>query len=64
MKRRDLEAHLRRHGCEILREGGRHTVHVNSANGRKATVPRHNEIKTPTAREICNALGIPQPTFR
>jgi len=61
VKRRDLEAHLRRHNCEILREGGNHTIHVNLANGNKAAVPRHNEIKTPTVRAICNALDIPLP---
>lgn len=61
MKLRDFEAHLRRHGSEILREGGRHTVYVNPANGQKAAVPRHKEIKTPTVREICKALGIPVP---
>jgi mRNA interferase HicA len=52
MKRRDLEAHLRRHDCEFLREGARHTVYINVTSGRKAAVPRHNEIKTPTVREI------------
>jgi len=61
MRHRELIEHLRLHGCEILREGGRHTVYVNPANGRKAAVPRHKEIKTPTAREIAKALGIPLP---
>ncbi|HET8775488.1 MAG TPA: type II toxin-antitoxin system HicA family toxin [Thermoanaerobaculia bacterium] len=61
MKRRDLEAHLRRHDCELLREDARHTVYINVATGKKAAVPRHSEIKTPTAREVCTALGIPLP---
>ena len=61
MKRRNLEAHLRQHDCELLREGGRHTVYINVATGKKAAVPPHNEIKTPTVREICTALGIPLP---
>lgn len=64
MKRRELEAHLRRNGCTVLREGGGHTIYVNEASGRVTAVPRHNEIKTPTAREICKALDIPLPESR
>ena len=64
MKRRGLEAHLRHHGCVVLREGGRHTVYINQATGRVAAVPRHAEIKTPTVREICKALDIPIPEGR
>ena len=29
MKRRDLVRHLERQGCELLREGGNHSVYVN-----------------------------------
>jgi mRNA interferase HicA len=61
MKLHDLVTYLRRHGCEVLREGGRHTVYINPANGQKAAVPRHKEIKSTTAREIAKALGIPLP---
>jgi len=32
MKRVDLLRHLREQGCEVLREGGRHTVAFNPAN--------------------------------
>jgi hypothetical protein len=32
MKRRDLIRPLTAHGCEILREGGNHTVYVNRAD--------------------------------
>ncbi|HVE72629.1 MAG TPA: type II toxin-antitoxin system HicA family toxin [Thermoanaerobaculia bacterium] len=56
MKRRDLERHLRQHGCTVLREGGNHTVFVNETSSRVTAVPRHNEIKTPTVREICKRL--------
>ena len=31
MKRVDLVRHLETHGCEFLREGGRHTIYVNRA---------------------------------
>ena len=64
MKRRDLERHLRQHGCAVIREGGNHTVYTNESNGRIAAVPRHAEIKTPTVREICKALDIPAPAAR
>jgi predicted RNA binding protein YcfA (HicA-like mRNA interferase family) len=64
MKRRDLERHLHEHGCEILREGGSHTVYTNPANGNGASIPRHNEIKTPTVRKICEQLDIPRPAQR
>jgi hypothetical protein len=26
MKRRDLEAHLRNHGCQLLRQGDNHAI--------------------------------------
>ncbi|MHB1423029.1 MAG: type II toxin-antitoxin system HicA family toxin [Gemmataceae bacterium] len=44
MKREDLLRHLRRHGCQPLREGGRHSVWMNPAKGRHASIPRHREI--------------------
>jgi mRNA interferase HicA len=61
VKREDLLRHLRRHGCQPLREGRRHSVWVNPANRRQASVPRHREINDYTARSICRQLGIPEP---
>jgi predicted RNA binding protein YcfA (HicA-like mRNA interferase family) len=40
MKRNDLVRHLERHGCQLLREGGKHTIYVNRAANRTSTVPR------------------------
>jgi len=40
VKRRDLERHLRAHGCQPVREGGRHTIWENPANEALAAV-RH-----------------------
>ncbi len=60
MKRRDFVRHLLRHGCELVREGRRHTVYRNPVNGRSATVPRHTEVDDYTARGICRQLGIPE----
>lgn len=58
-KLRDLERHLRAHGCEIRREGGRHTIWENPANGSRTSVPRHRELPRTTARAICEQLSIP-----
>ena len=61
MKRLDLERHLRAHGCEIKREGAKHTVwHLPATRG-WATVPRHRELPETTARAICDQLGVPRP---
>ena len=61
MKLADLERHLTAHGCHLVREGGGHSVWRNPATGRVTAVPRHREIKDPTARGICKQLGIPKP---
>ena len=61
MKRSDLLHHLEAHGCVLLREGGKHTVYRNQATQKSATVPRHKEIKKPTAIRICKDLGVPRP---
>ncbi len=63
IKRRDLERHLREHGCHPLREG-EHQVWLNPRNGRTAPVPRHREIDNATAARICDMLGIPRITKR
>jgi len=62
MKRRDLERHLREHGCIPLREGGRHSVWYNPKNALASTVPRHTNIDDPAlVHKICRDLGIPAP---
>jgi mRNA interferase HicA len=61
MKRRDLIRHLDRNGCQLLREGGRHSVYYNLANNHTSAVPRHNEVKENLVRRICKDLDIPQP---
>jgi predicted RNA binding protein YcfA (HicA-like mRNA interferase family) len=60
VKRKDLVKHLRKHGCELLREGRSHSVWVNPVNEQQASVPRHREINDYTARGICRQLGIPE----
>ncbi|MGH7900121.1 MAG: type II toxin-antitoxin system HicA family toxin [Thermodesulfobacteriota bacterium] len=61
MKRRDLLKHLRQNGCELLREGKKHSVYWNPSNRRTTTVPRHTEILDNLARKISKDLGIPIP---
>lgn len=64
MKKRDLERHLEDHGCKHVREGGKHEMWENPATNQRAVIPRHREIKTPTARGICRQLSVPPPTGR
>lgn len=59
MKRKELLDHLSRHGCDLLREGKKHSVFWNPANRMVSTVPRHVEIADNLARKICKDLGIP-----
>lgn len=59
MKRRDLIRYLEAHGCRFERDDGKHTVYINPATRRTASIPRHREINNFTARGICRQLGIP-----
>jgi predicted RNA binding protein YcfA (HicA-like mRNA interferase family) len=58
MKRRDLIKHLEENGCELLREGGSHTVYVNRKRRKSTTIPRHREIDENLCTKICKDLGI------
>ena len=60
MKRRDLTAHLATHGCVLIREGAKHSWWGNPANGRRTSIPRHNEISDMLARKICRDLDVPE----
>ncbi len=57
MKRRDLEKRLRIAGCYLKREGGSHSLWINSQSGVVEAVPRHSEVKEPLARKILRNLG-------
>lgn len=61
MKRVDLIRHLEAHGCELLREGSRHSVYVNRQARKSSTVPRHREVNDFLARKICRDLELPSP---
>ena len=57
MKRKALIKHLEKHGCELLREGGKHTV-TSIAKGKATTIPRHRK-STSFPKKICRDLEIP-----
>jgi len=61
VKRTDLIRHLETHGCVLLREGGRHSVYYNPSAQRTSTIPRHCEVKNPTAIRMCKQLAVPDP---
>lgn len=59
MKRLDLIRWLERHGCELLREGGNHSVYVNRMAQKATAVPRHREINDFLAKKIFRDLEVP-----
>lgn len=61
MKRKALVRHLEEYGCELLREGGSHSIFVNRALGKTSSVPRHSEINDDLAKKICKDLGVSAP---
>jgi mRNA interferase HicA len=61
VKRLDLIRHLEQHGCELLREGGNHTIYINRSVKKVSAVPRHRDVIEFTARKICKDLGVPRP---
>ena len=56
MKRRDLIKYLENNGCELLREGGNHTIYVNRKEQKVSAIPRHREIKEQLAKHIIKML--------
>ena len=59
MKRSDLVRHLRAHGCELLREGGRYSWWHNPALNKRSALPRHSEISDNLGQEDLQRLGNP-----
>jgi mRNA interferase HicA len=58
MKREELIRYLNENGCELLREGGRHSWWWNPKLNKRSSVPRHTEIRNVLANKICKDLGI------
>ncbi len=61
MKIVDFLRHLKIHRCELYREGGNHSIFINTVNNKISSVPRHKEIKNNLCRKICKDLEIPSP---
>jgi mRNA interferase HicA len=61
VKRRDLERHLRAHGCGVIDEGSNHARWA-GPDGMRSVKTRRREIDYRLARKICRDLGIPPPT--
>ena len=59
MKRRDLVRHLESNGCELLREGKKHSVYYNPITRKTSSVPRHTKMGEGLARKICKDLEVP-----
>ncbi len=58
MKRLELLRHLQKNGCQLLREGARHSWLYNTDNNKRSAIPRHSEIKDLLAKKICKDLGV------
>jgi mRNA interferase HicA len=58
MKRGDLLRELAEQGCQLKRNGGRHDIWFNPANGKSAPVPRHTEIPNTLCTLIKKQLGL------
>ena len=56
MKRSEFLRHLRSHGCELLREGSRHSWWHNPKLNKRSAVPRHSEVVDILGKKVCGAL--------
>ena len=61
MKRRDLLSHLTYLGCQLLREGAKHSWWHNPLSSKRSAIPRHTEVDDHLARKIYRDLGVAEP---
>jgi mRNA interferase HicA len=59
MKRGDFIRHLKKYGCNLIREGGNHSIYHNPKNNRQTAVGRHPELSDLLCKKICKQLEIP-----
>lgn len=59
MKRRDLERHLRDHGCREV--GGSKHAKWRGPSEEVSALPRDGQIGPGLVRAICRQLGVPVP---
>ncbi|HDQ39442.1 MAG TPA: type II toxin-antitoxin system HicA family toxin [Desulfonatronum sp.] len=58
MKRKKLLQELEERGCVFVRHGSNHDLYMNPGTGRKAPIPRHQEIKDTLCALIRKQLGL------
>jgi mRNA interferase HicA len=58
LKREEFLKDLSKAGCVLKRHGKKHDIYINPANGKKAPIPRHTEIKNTLCMLIKKQLGI------
>jgi predicted RNA binding protein YcfA (HicA-like mRNA interferase family) len=58
LKRREFIKELIKSGCYLKRHGSRHDLYVNPTNGKKAPIPRHQELKDTLCKLIKKQLGL------
>jgi mRNA interferase HicA len=61
MKRKKLLQHLQESGCQLVREGGRHSWWENPSLNKRSAIPKHSEISDVLANKICKDLGVERP---
>jgi len=58
LRKQEFIRELVNSGCYLKRHGSNHDIYVNPKNGKKAPVPRHQEIKDSLCKLIRRQLGI------
>jgi mRNA interferase HicA len=58
MKRNKLLKYLHSQGCDLLREGSKHSWWYNPVLNKRSAIPRHSEVKDILAVKICKDLGV------
>ncbi|MGL6076728.1 MAG: type II toxin-antitoxin system HicA family toxin [Fimbriiglobus sp.] len=60
MKKIAFVKHLRRRGCQLIRQGKKHEFWA-GPTGSRATAPRHTELQNPLVKAICQQLQVKLP---
>ena len=60
MKREKVLKYFRQYGCEIYREGKKHSIIINRTNDKITALPRHSDINDKLVLAMCKDLDIPK----
>lgn len=61
MKTNNFIRYLNEQNCQLIREGGNHSIFRNQSNRKISSIPRHKEVKNNLVRKICKDLDIAIP---